>query len=57
MNKEDRKVILEIFGYLLLIIVGLVVFLEIMQSNATKCVNDGGKAVYTNIGIFEKCVK
>lgn len=57
MTKEDRKEMLEIFGFGLLIILGFIAFIVINQKSATKCIDNGGKAIYTNYGIFEKCIK
>ena len=57
MTKEDKKEMLEIFGFILLIILGFIVSIIINQKSATKCIDNGGKAIYTNYGIFEKCIK
>lgn len=54
MNKEDKKGML---GFIFLLILGFIVYIVINQKMGANCINNGGKAVYTIYGIYEKCIK
>lgn len=56
MNKETKEN-LSLVLFILLIIFGCIIFHIILNKAGERCTAEGGKAVYTNYGSFEKCIK
>lgn len=56
MNNETKEN-LSLVLFILFIIFCCVVFYIILNKAGERCTNEGGKAVYTNYGVFEKCIK
>ena len=57
MNKD--KIIVNILTFLIIIIpltIFLVIYWNILESNATRCENNGGIVVRNEFNVFEKCI-
>ena len=57
MNKD--KIIVNILAFLIIIVpltIFLVIYWNILENNATRCENNGGRVVRNEWNRFEKCI-